>query len=208
MKRQHRKRPPVVVITGASAGVGRATVREFAKHGARIGLIARSRDGLEGARREVIEAGGRALAIPADVAFPDQVESAADAVERMLGPIDVWVNNAMVSVLSPAIEVTPEEFKRVTDVTYLGYVYGTLAALKRMKPRDHGVIVQVGSALAYRSPGDWNIATDGCLVPQKTFCPACLRTSAWNCTHFMLINHPYCRELEIFISAAVGSVFC
>lgn len=151
MKRQHRKRPPVVVITGASAGVGRATVREFAKHGARIGLIARSRDGLEGARREVIEAGGRALAIPADVAFPDQVESAADAVERMLGPIDVWVNNAMVSVLSPAIEVTPEEFKRVTDVTYLGYVYGTLAALKRMKPRDHGVIVQVGSALAYRS---------------------------------------------------------
>ena len=139
MKRQHRKRPPVVVITGASAGVGRATVREFAKHGARIGLIARSRDGLEGARREVIEAGGRALAIPADVAFPDQVESAADAVERMLGPIDVWVNNAMVSVLSPAIEVTPEEFKRVTDVTYLGYVYDTLAALKWMKPRDRQV---------------------------------------------------------------------
>lgn len=151
MNKQQKERSLVVVITGASAGVGRATVREFARQGAHIGLIARSRDGLEGARREVEAAGGRALVIPTDVALSDQVESAAAAVERMFGPIDVWVNNAMVSVLSPAIEVTPEEFKRVTDVTYLGYVYGTLAALRRMKPRDRGVIVQVGSALAYRS---------------------------------------------------------
>ncbi|MBA2487004.1 MAG: SDR family oxidoreductase [Nitrospira sp.] len=145
------RRSRVVVITGASAGVGRATVREFARQGAWIGLIARSREGLEGARREVEAAGGRAVALPTDVAHPEQVEAAAAAVERQLGPIDVWVNNAMVSVLSPAMQITPEEFRRVTDVTYLGYVYGTLAALRRMQPRDHGVIVQVGSALAYRS---------------------------------------------------------
>lgn len=140
-----------MVITGASAGVGRATVREFARHGASIGLIARSRDGLEGARREVEAAGGEALVLPMDVAQPEQVEEAAAAVERQLGPIDVWVNNAMVSVLSPAMQMTADEFRRVTDVTYLGYVYGTLAALRRMVPRNHGVIVQVGSALAYRS---------------------------------------------------------
>jgi NAD(P)-dependent dehydrogenase (short-subunit alcohol dehydrogenase family) len=126
-------------------------VREFARHGASIGLIARSRDGLEGARREVEAAGGEALVLPTDVAQPEQVEEAAAAVERQLGSIDVWVNNAMVSVLSPAIHMAAEEFRRVTDVTYLGYVYGTLAALRRMLPRDHGVIVQVGSALAYRS---------------------------------------------------------
>jgi NAD(P)-dependent dehydrogenase (short-subunit alcohol dehydrogenase family) len=149
--RRRRKHSPIVVITGASAGVGRATVREFARHGAHIGLIARSRDGLEGARREVVSAGGRAVVIPADVASSEQVEAAAEAVERSLGPIDVWVNNAMASVLSPALEVTPEEFRRVTEVTYLGYVYGTLAALRRMKRRDRGVIIQVGSALAYRS---------------------------------------------------------
>lgn len=145
------KRPLVVVITGASAGVGRAAVREFAKHGAWIGLVARSRDGLEGARREVEDLGGRALAIPTDVAFPDQVEAAAEAVEKQFGAIDVWVNNAMASILSPAMDITTDEFRRVTDVTYLGYVYGTMAALRRMKPRDRGVIVQVGSALAYRS---------------------------------------------------------
>ena len=151
MNRRHENRSPVVVITGASAGVGRATVREFARQGARIGLIARGRDGLEGARQEVEAAGGRALVVPTDVAFADQVEAAAETIERRLGPIDVWVNNAMASILSPAIEITPEEFKQVTDVTYLGYVYGTLAALRRMKRRDRGVIVQVGSALAYRS---------------------------------------------------------
>jgi len=140
----------VVVITGASAGVGRATVRAFARHGADIGLLARGIDGLEGARREVEAQGGRALVLPTDVAHPDEVESAAERVERELGPIDVWVNNAMVSVFSPVKELQTEEVKRVTDVTYLGVVYGTIAALKRMLPRDRGAIVQVGSALAYR----------------------------------------------------------
>lgn len=148
--RGHRQ-PRVVVITGASAGVGRATVREFAREGAWIGLVARSRDGLEGARQEVEAAGGRALVLPTDVAYPEQVEEAAAIVERRFGPIDVWVNNAMASVLSPALKMTAEEYQRVTDVTYLGYVYGTLAALRRMVPRNTGVIVQVGSALAYRS---------------------------------------------------------
>jgi NAD(P)-dependent dehydrogenase (short-subunit alcohol dehydrogenase family) len=140
----------VVVVTGASAGVGRAVVREFARRGASVGLIARGLDGLEAARREVEEAGGRALALPADVADAGQVEAAADRVERELGPIDVWVNNAMVSVFAPSWEVTAEEYRRVTEVTYLGYVHGTLAALRRMRPRDRGVILQVGSALAYR----------------------------------------------------------
>jgi NAD(P)-dependent dehydrogenase (short-subunit alcohol dehydrogenase family) len=143
-------RAEVVVITGASAGVGRATVRAFARRGASIGLLARGRDGLEAARREAETLGGRALVVPADVADPDQVESAAAAVEEAFGPIDIWVNNAMVSVFSPAREMLPAEFKRVTEVTYLGYVYGTLAALRRMTPRDRGVIIQVGSALAYR----------------------------------------------------------
>ncbi len=143
--------PEVVVITGASAGVGRAAVREFARHGAHIGLIARGREGLEGARREVEAAGGRALALPADVADPDQVEAAASAVENKFGPMDIWVNDAMTTVFAPFIEIKPEEYKRATEVTYLGYVYGTLAALRRMIPRDRGTIVQVGSALAYRS---------------------------------------------------------
>ncbi|HZQ22213.1 MAG TPA: SDR family oxidoreductase [Terriglobales bacterium] len=141
----------VVVITGASAGVGRATVREFAERGASIGLIARGRDGLEGARREVEAAGGRALVLPLDVANADKVEQAAEQVEQELGPIDIWINNAMASVFSPIKEMTAEEFRRVTEVTYLGYVYATLAALKRMLPRDRGTIVHVGSALAYRS---------------------------------------------------------
>jgi len=141
----------VVVITGASAGVGRATVREFAEHGAWIALIARGREGLEAARREVEAAGGKALVLSVDVADPAQVEAAAQRVERELGPIDIWVNNAMTSVFSPIKEMTPEEFKRVTEVTYLGYVYSTLAALKLMLPRDRGTIVHVGSALAYRS---------------------------------------------------------
>ena len=144
-------KPEVVVITGASAGVGRATVREFAQHGAWVGLIARGQDGLEGAQREVEAAGGRALALPVDVADAGAVEGAAQRVEEELGPIDIWVNNAMASVFSPIKEMTAEEFKRVTEVTYLGYVYGTLAALKRMLPRDRGTIVHVGSALAYRS---------------------------------------------------------
>jgi NAD(P)-dependent dehydrogenase (short-subunit alcohol dehydrogenase family) len=142
--------PQVVVITGASAGVGRAAVRAFARRGAQIGLIARGRQGLESARREVEAAGGRALVLPCDVADAARLESAAAAVEEQLGPIDVWVNNAMLSVFSPVIQMNPEEFHRVTEVTYLGYVYGTLAALRYMLPRDRGVIVQVGSALAYR----------------------------------------------------------
>ena len=140
----------VVVITGASAGVGRATARKFARHGARIALLARGTDGLEAAQREVQELGGTAIVIPVDVANPEQVEAAAARVEIDLGKIDIWINNAMASVFSPIKEMTPEEFRRVTEVTYLGYVYGTLAALKRMLPRDRGVIVQVGSALAYR----------------------------------------------------------
>ncbi|HEX2642928.1 MAG TPA: SDR family oxidoreductase [Thermoanaerobaculia bacterium] len=142
--------PEVVVVTGASAGVGRATARAFAERGAHIALIARGRDGLEAAKREVEALGGRALALPLDVADADAVEAAAEQVERELGPIDVWVNNAMASVFSPVRETTAEEYRRVTEVTYLGYVYGTLAALKRMLPRDRGTIVQVGSALAYR----------------------------------------------------------
>jgi short-subunit dehydrogenase len=144
-------KPEVVVITGASAGVGRATAQAFARRGARIGLIARGADGLEGARRDVEALGGTALVLPVDVAFADQVEAAAERAERALGPIDVWVNNAMTSVFSPISEMEPDEYKRVTEVTYLGVVYGTLAALKRMRARDRGTIVQVGSALAYRS---------------------------------------------------------
>ena len=145
-----RKRE-IVVITGASAGAGRAAVREFAKHGADIGLIARGTDGLEAAAREVEEQGGRALILPVDVADAGQVQRAADEVEQKFGPIDIWINVAMTSVFSPIKEMTAEEFKRVTEVTYLGYVYGTLAALRYMLPRDRGTIVHVGSALAYRS---------------------------------------------------------
>ena len=140
----------VAVITGASAGVGRATACEFARHGARIALLARGTDGLEAAQREVEELGGTAIVVPVDVANAEQVEAAAARVEIDLGKIDIWINNAMASVFSPIKEMTPEEFRRVTEVTYLGCVYGTLAALKRMLPRDRGVIVQVGSALAYR----------------------------------------------------------
>jgi NAD(P)-dependent dehydrogenase (short-subunit alcohol dehydrogenase family) len=143
--------PKVVVITGASAGVGRATAQAFARQGAHIGLLARGHDGLEGARRDVEAAGGQALVLPTDVADASQVEAAAAAVEERFGPIDIWINNAMVSVFSPVQAMTPAECQRVTEVTYLGTVYGTLAALRRMRPRDHGAIVQVGSALAYRA---------------------------------------------------------
>jgi NAD(P)-dependent dehydrogenase (short-subunit alcohol dehydrogenase family) len=140
----------VVVVTGASAGVGRATVQAFAREGARIGLIARGRAGLEGARRDVEQLGGKAIVLPLDVADAEAVENAAARIESELGPIDVWVNNAMASVFSPIKKMTADEFKRVTEVTYLGFVYGTLSALKRMLPRDRGAIIQVGSALAYR----------------------------------------------------------
>src|SRR5947209_9365927 len=145
-----KEKPEVVVVTGASAGVGRATVRAFAQRGALLGLIARGSDGLEATRVEVEQLGGKALVFSVDVADAEKVEVAATRIEEEFGPIDIWVNNAMVSVFSPVKEMTAEEFHRVTEVTYLGVVYGTLAALKRMLPRDHGSIVQVGSALAYR----------------------------------------------------------
>lgn len=140
----------VVVITGASAGVGRATARLFAARGARIGLIARNREALENARSEVEARGGQAVIAIADVADADAVERAAQLIEDAFGPFDVWINNAMASVLGPIMETSPEEFRRVTEVTYLGVVHGTQAALRRMLPRDRGVIVQVGSTLAYR----------------------------------------------------------
>ena len=140
-----------VVITGASAGIGRATAVEFAKLGARVALLARGLDGLEGARRDVEAAGGRPLVIPCDVADPEQVEAAAALVEDTWGGIDIWVNNAMATIFSPVMDIPPEDFRRVTDVTYLGAVWGTRAALARMLPVNAGHIVQVGSALAYRS---------------------------------------------------------
>lgn len=147
------KKAEVVVVTGASAGLGRAIACAFAKRGASVGLIARGgagMDGLEGAKREVEKLGGKALILPCDVADHAQVDAAAQKAEEELGPIDVWVNDAMASVFGPVTEIKPEEFKRVTEVTYLGQVYGTMAALKRMKPRGKGHIVLVGSALAYR----------------------------------------------------------
>ena len=140
----------VVVVTGASAGVGRATAVAFAGGGARVGLVARGSDGLEAARVDVEAAGGRGLVLPTDVADPDEVERAAAAVEDAYGPIDVWVNNAMATIFAPFTEITPREYRRATEVTYLGYVWGTMAALRRMLPRDSGVVIQVGSALAYR----------------------------------------------------------
>jgi short-subunit dehydrogenase len=141
----------VVVITGATAGIGRATARLFAQQGAYIGLLARDEERLEATRREVDELGGKAIAIPTDVADADQVEAAAEQLERELGPIDIWVNDAMATIFAPFEEIAPEDFMRVTDVTYHGYVWGTRSALKRMRERNHGTIVQVGSAMAYRS---------------------------------------------------------
>ncbi len=140
----------VVVVTGASGGIGRASAVAFGKRGDRVALLARGSAGLEGAAEEIRNAGGEALTIPLDVSDPQQVEAAAARVEDELGPIDVWVNVAFTSVFAPFDEIEPEEFKRVTEVTYLGFVYGTMSALKRMKARDSGTIVQVGSALAYR----------------------------------------------------------
>ncbi len=144
-------KPQVVVITGASAGIARATAKQFAARGAKVGLLARGQAGLDGAAKDVENAGGQALAIPTDVADYDQIEAAATQVEDAFGPIDVWVNVAFTSVFAPFVEIKPEEFKRVTEVSYLGFVYGTHVALSRMQPRDRGTIVQVGSALGSRS---------------------------------------------------------
>jgi short-subunit dehydrogenase len=140
-----------VVVTGASAGLGRAIAREFGHHKANVALLARGIDGLNAAKAEIESSGGHALVLPTDVADSNAVEQAAAKIEEQFGPIDIWINNAMTSVFSPVKEMTPEEYKRVTEVTYLGVVNGTLAALKRMTVRDQGTIVQVGSALAYRS---------------------------------------------------------
>lgn len=140
----------VVVVTGASGGIGRAVARAFGARQARVALLARGEQGLKAAADDVTRAGGTALAIPADVADFGRVDAAASRVEAELGPIDVWVNVAFTSVFAPFAEIGPEEFRRVTEVSYLGYVHGTMAALRRMKPRDRGTIVQVGSALAYR----------------------------------------------------------
>lgn len=140
----------VVVITGASAGIGRATARRFGAARAKVALLARDKDRLVAAREEIERAGGRALAIPTDVSDPEQVEAAAAQTESELGPIDIWVGNAMTAVFAPVWEMEPEEYKRVTEVTYLGQVYGALSALKRMRPRDKGKLLFVGSALAYR----------------------------------------------------------
>jgi NAD(P)-dependent dehydrogenase (short-subunit alcohol dehydrogenase family) len=141
----------VVVITGASGGVGRATAHAFARRGARIALLARGEKGLEDCRGEIESLGGQALCVPTDVADHHQVEAAAARTEAELGPIDVWVNDAMATVFSAFADVTPEEYKRATEVTYLGAVYGTMAALRRMRARNAGTIVQVGSALSYRA---------------------------------------------------------
>jgi short-subunit dehydrogenase len=145
-----RFRDRTVVVTGASAGVGRATALRFARAGAAVGLIARDGMALEELKLEIESEGGRALAVPADVSDADAVFAAANRIETELGPIEAWINDAMVTVFSPVAEMSPQEFRRVTEVTYLGFVHGTMAALKHMRPRNHGVIVQVGSALAYR----------------------------------------------------------
>ncbi len=151
MRRQRPLPGRVAVVTGASAGIGRATAIGFARQGWHVALLARGEDGLEGARREVEALGTSALPIVTDVAEYEQVEAAAIRIQRELGPIDVWVNNAMATLFAPLDEISPADFERATRVTYLGSVWGTMAALKRMKARNAGTIVQVGSALAYRS---------------------------------------------------------
>ncbi|MEU8580155.1 SDR family oxidoreductase [Streptomyces abikoensis] len=164
-----RNQPSVVVVTGASGGVGRATARAFAACGASVALLARGRKGLDAAAEEVLRAGGAALPLSVDMADHRAVTEAADRIEEVFGPVDVWVNNAFTGVFAPFVEIEPDEFRRVTEVTYLGYVYGTHAALTRMLPRDHGTIVQVGSALAYRG------------IPlQSAYCGAKHAIQGWN----------------------------
>ncbi len=143
--------PRVFVVTGASGGVGRAVVRKLAERGAAIGLLARGTDGLQGAKQEIERRGGQALVLPTEVSDHEAIEAAATAVEDAFGPIDVWINNAMVSMYAPFMQMAPEEFQHIVDVTLMGYVHGTRSALARMIPRNRGVIIQVGSALAFRS---------------------------------------------------------
>jgi short-subunit dehydrogenase len=145
-----RNEPEIVIITGASAGVGRATALRFGRAGARVGLIARDGKALNDVKCEIERLGGKAAIAAVDVADSKELLEAAKKLETALGPVDIWVNDAMVTVFSPVTEITPEEFKRVTEVSYLGFVYGTMAALWLMRPRNRGTIVQVGSALAYR----------------------------------------------------------
>jgi short-subunit dehydrogenase len=142
---------PVVVVTGSSAGLGRSIAHAFARRGAKLGLLARNPEALEAAKRECETLGGEAICIPTDVSDAEAVERAAVTVEERFGPIDIWVNDAMVSVFSPVKEMEASDYKRVTDVLYLGFVHGTLSALRRMLPRNKGTIIQIGSALSYRS---------------------------------------------------------
>jgi short-subunit dehydrogenase len=142
---------PVVVVTGSSAGLGRSIAHAFAKRGAKLGLLARNPEALEAAKQECETLGGEAICIPTDVSDAEAVERAAAAVEERFGPIDIWVNDAMVSVFSPVKEMEASDYKRVTDVLYLGFVHGTLSAMRRMLPRNKGTIIQIGSALSYRS---------------------------------------------------------
>jgi short-subunit dehydrogenase len=144
-------RETVAVITGASGGVGRATARALGRRGAKVALLARGREGLEATKAEIESLGGQAVAIPTDVSQFGEVEAAAEAAEKEFGPIDLWINNAMVSMYSPFMKMEPEEFRHIVEVTFLGVVHGTRCALSRMMPRDCGKIVQVGSALAFRS---------------------------------------------------------
>jgi NAD(P)-dependent dehydrogenase (short-subunit alcohol dehydrogenase family) len=156
--------PATVVITGASAGVGRAVAIEFARQGCNVALLARGKERLDSAAREARALGVEALSIPVDVASAGAVDAAAERIEHELGPIDIWVNDAMATIFAPVHAIEPDEFRRVTEVTYLGQVHGTLAALKRMRPRNCGTIVQVGSALSYRA-----------IPPQSAYCAAKFR---------------------------------
>ncbi|MFE4056000.1 SDR family oxidoreductase [Streptomyces sp. NPDC059096] len=169
MSTHRHHQPRTVVVAGASGGVGRATARAFAARGDRVALLARGRAGLDAAADDVRRAGGEALVLPVDVADAQAVEEAAARVEEELGPIDIWVNNAFAGVFAPFTEIEADEFRRVTEVAYLGYVHGTRAALRRMLPRDHGAVVQVGSALAYRG------------IPlQSAYCGAKHAIQGWN----------------------------
>lgn len=145
------KASPVVVVTGSSAGLGRSIAHAFAKRGCKLGLLARNPEALNAARQECEALGGQAVIVPTDVSDADAVERAASQVEERFGPVDIWINDAMVSVFSPVKEMEAADYKRVTEVLYLGFVYGTMAALRRMLPRDRGTIIQIGSALSYRS---------------------------------------------------------